>query len=67
LKNDAGHSGARLMPIIAELGRLGQEDTKFKASLDHIVRPCLNKKKKVFYFFVFVHGLFLDYGHVAFL
>jgi hypothetical protein len=33
------------MPVIAAIGRLGQDDGEFKASLDCIARPCLRKKK----------------------
>jgi hypothetical protein len=33
------------MPVIAVLGRLRQEDHKFKTSLGYISRICLKKKK----------------------
>jgi hypothetical protein len=32
-------------PVIPGLGRLKQEDHKFKVSLDYKVRPCLKKEK----------------------
>jgi hypothetical protein len=32
--------------MIKKLGRLIQEDHKFKDSLDYIVRPCLQSKNK---------------------
>jgi hypothetical protein len=34
------------MPVIPEFERPGQEDGKFEASLDCIVRPCLKNKKE---------------------
>jgi hypothetical protein len=34
------------MSIIPVLGRLSQEDSEFKASLDYIVRPSQNNKKR---------------------
>jgi hypothetical protein len=34
------------MPVIPTLGKLRQEEHKFKASLDHIVRPCVKKKER---------------------
>jgi hypothetical protein len=33
------------MPVIPVLGRLKQEDHKFEASPDYIVRPYLNNNK----------------------
>jgi hypothetical protein len=37
------HAGT---PVISALGRLRQEDCKFKASLSHTVRPYLKRRKK---------------------
>jgi hypothetical protein len=34
------------VPIILAFGRLKQENGKFEASLDYIVRPCLRNKQK---------------------
>jgi hypothetical protein len=34
------------MPIIPTLGRLGQEDCDFEASLSYTVRLCLKKSKQ---------------------
>jgi hypothetical protein len=34
------------IPVISPLRSLRQEDSKFKASLGHIERLCLKKKKK---------------------
>jgi hypothetical protein len=34
------------MSVISEIGRLGQEDLKFKASLSYIVGPCLKNQTK---------------------
>jgi hypothetical protein len=33
-------------PVIPALGRLRQEDLKFKASLVYIVKPCLKNPKE---------------------
>jgi hypothetical protein len=37
------------MPRILALGRLRQEDCKFKVSLGYTVRPYLKKKKNLLY------------------
>jgi hypothetical protein len=34
------------MPVIPALGRLRQEDGKFKDRLGYVVRPCLSVKKR---------------------
>jgi hypothetical protein len=34
--------------MIPTLGRLGQEDLEFKASLDYVERPCLKNKINFF-------------------
>jgi hypothetical protein len=37
-----------LTSIITVVGRLRQRDCEFKASLDYIVRPCLERRKKFY-------------------
>jgi hypothetical protein len=35
------------MPLISALGRLRQEEVKFKSSLGYIAKPCLNNNNYI--------------------